>query len=170
MSKAASIKLILFDVDGVLTDGRIIIDDNGFETKQFHVRDGFAIHAAMRFGLNVGIITGRMSRCLNLRMQELGVTLVHQGTKDKAVAFETLCQQAGVLPEDAAYMGDDLVDLPALLKCGYPMSVADGVEEVKQAAAFVTTAPGGHAAAREAIEHILKAQHKWASVVEQYGI
>lgn len=170
MSKAAAIKLIVFDVDGVLTDGSIIIDDNGFETKHFHVRDGFAIRAAMRFGLQVGIITGRMSRCVNLRMQELGITLLHQGAKDKAVALETLCQQANIMPEEAAYMGDDLIDLPALLKCGYPMAVADAVEEVKQVAAFITTASGGRAAAREAIEHIMKSQNLWLNVVEQYGI
>jgi 3-deoxy-D-manno-octulosonate 8-phosphate phosphatase (KDO 8-P phosphatase) len=118
----------------------------------------------------VGVISGRASRTVTLRMADLGVDLVMQGCGNKAVAFETLCQRAGVLPEQAAFVGDDLIDLPAMLRCGYPMAVANAVEQVRAAAAYVTTAPGGHAAAREAIEHVLLAQGLWDQVVEQYGM
>ena len=164
------IKLIVFDVDGVLTDGSIMIDGTGGEYKRFHTRDGFAIRAAMSVGLKIGVISGRASRAVTARMGELGVDLLMQGVKNKSVAFETLCQQAEVLPEDAAYVGDDLIDLPAMLRCGYPMAVGDAPEEVKAAAKYVTTITGGRGAAREAIEHILKAQDQWDDVVDQYGI
>jgi 3-deoxy-D-manno-octulosonate 8-phosphate phosphatase (KDO 8-P phosphatase) len=164
------IKLIIFDVDGVLTDGSIIVDSEGRELKRFHVRDGFAIKAAMGVGLKVDVISGRASRTVTLRMADLGVDLLMQGCGNKAVAFETLCQQADVLPEQAAFVGDDLIDLPAMLRCGYPMAVANAVEQVRAAAAYVTTAPGGHAAAREAIEHVLLAQGLWDQVVERYGM
>lgn len=165
-----NIKLIVFDVDGVLTDGGIYIDDRGVETKRFHVRDGFAIRAAMSVGLQIGILTGRSTPAVTLRMAELGVNLVIQGAHDKATAFETLCQQAGVLPEDVAYVGDDLIDLPAMLRCGYPIAVADAVEDVRSEAHYVTSCNGGCGAGRDAIEHILRAQGRWDEVVERYGV
>ncbi len=164
------IKLIVLDVDGVLTDGSILINDDGIETKRFHVRDGFAIKAAMSLGIKVGVITGRTTRAVNLRMTELGVDLVMQGIADKGQAFESLCAMAGVLPEDAAFVGDDLVDLPAMLKCGYPLAVADAPEEVQGVANYITQAKGGHAAVREAIEHLLRREDRWDEIVEQYGI
>ena len=164
------IRLIIFDVDGVLTDGSIIISDSGVESKRFHARDGLAIKAAMASGLKVGILTPRASRALTLRMAEIGVDLVVQRAANKVIGLETLCQRAGVMPEDAAYVGDDLVDLPAMLRCAYPIAVADAVDEVKAEARYVTSVRGGHGAAREAIEHILKAQNKWDEVVERYGI
>lgn len=170
MPDPGRIKLIVFDVDGVLTDGSIIVDSEGRELKRFHVRDGFAIKAAMGVGLKVGVISGRASRTVTLRMADLGVDLVMQGCAGKAAAFETLCQRADVLPEQAAFVGDDLIDLPAMLRCGYPMAVANAVEQVRSAAAYVTAAPGGHAAAREAIEHVLTAQGLWDQVVERYGM
>lgn len=169
MIKPESIQLLVFDVDGVLTDGSIFLDDDGKETKRFHVRDGFAIKAAMSLGLKVGILTGRSSRVVTHRMMELGVHLVIQGAPDKAIGFETLCQLAAVDPTNAAYLGDDLIDLPAMLRSGYPMAVADAVTEVRGEARFVTSTPGGRAAAREAIEHILKAQGRWDEVVERYA-
>jgi 3-deoxy-D-manno-octulosonate 8-phosphate phosphatase (KDO 8-P phosphatase) len=166
----SNIALIIFDVDGVLTDGSIIVDDHGIESKRFHVRDGFAIKAAARVGLKVGVITGRSSRVVTLRMGELGVDLFVQGAKDKGAAFEQLCDRSGVEAGHAAYMGDDLIDLPAMMRCGLPLAVADAVPEVKQIARHTTHAAGGHGAAREAIEYILKAQHKWAKVVEMYAM
>ena len=169
-AELAAIKLIIFDVDGVLTDGQIVIDARGVESKHFHVRDGFAIKAAMAMGLRVGILSGRTSRATALRVEELGVDLCLQGAADKAVGIETLCQKAGVLPEEAAYVGDDLIDLPALMRCGYPIAVADAVSQVRAAARYVTEAPGGRAAAREAIEHILSAQGRWDEVIERFGV
>ena len=170
MSHLKSIKLIAFDVDGVLTDGSIVLDDHGVESKRFHVRDGFAIRSAMSVGLKVAVLTGRSAPCVNLRMAELRVDLLIQACSDKAVGFETLCQQAGVLPEEAAYVGDDLIDLPAMVRCGYPMAVADAAAEVRGVAKYVTHAKGGQAAAREAIEHVLKGQDRWDQLLERYGI
>jgi len=170
MPGVVNIKLIVFDVDGVLTDGGIYLDDRGIELKRFHVRDGFAIRTAMSQGLKVAVLTGRSAPVVTLRMAELGVNLVVQGAHDKMVGLETLCQMAGILPEQAAYVGDDLIDLPAMLRCGYPMAVADAVEEVRAEAQYVTRSAGGHAAARDAIEHILKSQGRWADVLEDYGI
>jgi YrbI family 3-deoxy-D-manno-octulosonate 8-phosphate phosphatase len=165
-----AIKLIVLDVDGVLTDGQIVIDDRGGECKHFHVRDGLALRAAMAVGLRVGVLSARTSRATAIRMEELGVELCLQGCGHKAVGLETLCQRAGVLPEESAYVGDDLVDLPALVRCGYPIAVADAVREVRAVAHHVTAARGGHAAAREAIEHILTAQGRWDEVVERFGV
>jgi 3-deoxy-D-manno-octulosonate 8-phosphate phosphatase (KDO 8-P phosphatase) len=170
MSSPADIKLIVFDVDGVLTDGGIYVDDRGTESKRFHVRDGFAIRAAMSLGLRIGVLTGRSTPAVALRMAELGVNLLIQGAHDKATAFETLCQQAGVETLEAAYVGDDLIDLPAMLRCGYPIAVADAVEDVRAEARYVTTYSGGAGAGREAIEHILRAQGRWDEVVERYGV
>ncbi len=164
------IRLIAFDVDGVLTDGRIIVDDNGVETKHFNARDGFAMSVAGRMGMRIGIVTGRTGRAVTLRMNELGVGPVLQGVRDKAVGLETLCQQADVMPEQCAYVGDDLIDLPALLRCGYPVAVADAVEEVKAEARYVTAARGGHGAAREVIEHVFKAQDRWDELLERFGV
>ena len=170
MSSPTDIKLIVFDVDGVLTDGGIYMDDRGTELKRFHVRDGFAIKAAMSLGLRIGVLTGRSTPTVALRMAELGVTLVIQAAHEKGTALETMCQQAGVQPDEVAYLGDDLIDLPAMLRCGYPMAVADAVEEVRAVARYVTACNGGDAAGREAIEHVLKEQGRWDEVVERYGV
>ncbi|MCC6581254.1 MAG: HAD-IIIA family hydrolase [Phycisphaeraceae bacterium] len=169
MPHTPSIKMIVFDVDGVLTDGGIIVSDHGVESKRFHVRDGFAIKAAMKVGMQVGVITGRSTMAVTLRMTDLGVRHVLQGCGDKLVGLERLCQNAGVLPEETAYVGDDLIDLPALLRCGYPIAVKDAVEEVRAGVRYVTSVPGGYGAAREAIEHVLKLLGKWDQIVDQYA-
>lgn len=170
MPSPSSTKLLIFDVDGVLTDGSIIVDDMGRESKRFYVRDGFAIKAAMTLGLKIGVITGRSSRSVSLRMTELGIEHYLFGITDKLIALETLCQQAGVLPEHAAYVGDDLIDIPAMQRCGYSIAVADAAEEARAVAKFVTQANGGRGAAREAIEHVLKAQNRWEELLEKYGV
>lgn len=170
MPDPRDIKFIIFDVDGVLTDGSIILNDRGEESKAFYVRDGFAIRAALSVGLRVGVLTGRSSRAVSLRMREMGVELLLQGLRDKVVGLETLCQRAGVLPEEAAYVGDDLIDLPAMLRCGYRIAVADAAEEVKAEAHFITARGGGRGAARDAIEHVLKFQGRWEEVLEQLGL
>lgn len=166
----AAIKLLVLDVDGTLTDGGLYFDSAGGEMKKFHVRDGLAITAAMACGLKVGVISARQSPIVERRMAELGVTLLMQGQRDKKIAFETLCQQAGVLPEEAAYMGDDLLDLPAMVMCGYAIAVADAAAEVRYAAHHTTQLPGGRAAVREAIEHLLRQQGRWDAVVDRYAI
>jgi 3-deoxy-D-manno-octulosonate 8-phosphate phosphatase (KDO 8-P phosphatase) len=169
MPDPSCIRMLVFDVDGVLTDGAIIINDRGLESKRFHVRDGFAMRAAMKLGIKVGIITGRSSRVVALRAAELGIDLCLQGISDKKQALEDLCKRAGVLPENAAYMGDDLIDLSAMLRCGYPMTVADAPAEVREVAKYVTKVAGGRGAAREAIEHVLKGQNRWDELVEKYA-
>lgn len=170
MSDVRRVRLIVFDVDGVLTDGGIIVDDRGIESKRFHVRDGLGIRAAMKLGLKVGIISGRSTRAVNLRATELGIDLLMQGVADKAVGLETICDSGQFEADEVAYLGDDLIDLPAMLRCGYPMAVADAVDEVRAVAKYVTKAPGGHAAARDAIEHIIKAQGRWDELLEAYNV
>ncbi len=170
MAEPTAIKLIVFDVDGVLTDGAIHLDDRGVETKRFHVRDGFAIRAAMRHGIKVGVLTGRSSQCVSLRLTELGVDLLVQGSKNKAIGLEIMCQKAGVDPGEIAYVGDDIPDLPAMLRCGYRVAVNDAAAEVRAVADHITHAAGGQGAARDAIEHILKAQDKWEDVLEEFGV
>lgn len=170
MCEPASVRMLVFDVDGVLTDGSILLNDHGIESKRFHVRDGFAIRAAMSVGMKIGVLTGRKSRVVALRMAELGVDLLMQGVHEKAAGFETLCRLAAVSPHETAYVGDDLVDLPAMRRSGFPMAVLDAAAEVREAARFVTKVPGGCAAARDAIEYILRAQHRWEEVVEKYAV
>lgn len=162
--------MIVFDVDGVLTDGSIVVDDTGIESKRFHVRDGLAIASALKLGLKVGVLSGRSTRAVTLRMTELKIPYIIQGCSNKAQGIEDICKRAGVSLEETAYVGDDLIDLPALVRVGFPATVADAVDEVKAEAALVTLAPGGRGAAREIIEHILKAQGKWDKLVESYGI
>jgi 3-deoxy-D-manno-octulosonate 8-phosphate phosphatase (KDO 8-P phosphatase) len=164
-----SIRLLVLDVDGVLTDGGIRIDDRGVETKRFSVRDGFAIAAARHAGIAVAVATGRSSPLVNLRMAELGVEPVLQGVRDKRAAVERIGGIVGVEPAGTACMGDDLVDLPALGYAGVAICPADAVAEVRERADLVTEACGGHGAVREAIEKIMKAQGTWDAVVERYG-
>lgn len=163
------VRLIVLDVDGVLTDGSLYIDDRGIETKRFYVRDGLAIRAAMAQSIQVAVLTARSSRAVALRIAELQIPLFVQAAKDKRIGFETILQQARVEATEAAYLGDDLLDLPAMVRCGYKMAVADAADEVLQAADYVSTKRGGRGAVRQAIEHILKAQGKWDAVLEAFA-
>ncbi len=158
---AASVELLCLDVDGVMTDGTINIDDNGVETKRFHVRDGTGIKVWTRLGYHVALITGRRGRALPHRAKELGITRVIQGSRDKAADLQEVLAELKLPAERAAILADDLPDLPMMRKAGYAMAVADAVDDVRHAAAFVTTRPGGHGAVREAIEHLLKARDRW---------
>jgi 3-deoxy-D-manno-octulosonate 8-phosphate phosphatase (KDO 8-P phosphatase) len=164
------IRLLVFDVDGVLTDGGIYIDDHGIESKRFHVRDGLAMKLAMSMGYQIGVITGRSRRGVTLRMRELGIELYMSGVHDKAAALKAMCSRAGVGVEHAAFVGDDLIDVPAMRVCGYAIAVADAVQEARQSAKYVTLAPGGHAAAREAIEHVIKGQGRWPEALKEMGL
>jgi len=170
MSNVDSIRLLILDCDGVLTDGSIFVDDLGHEIKRFHVRDGFAIKAAMSVGLEVAVCTGRSVPSVNLRLTELGVQHVLQGAKDKLVGLETICQRTGLDLTQAAYMGDDLPDIPAMAACGYGIAVADAAAEVVEVACYQTESPGGCGAVREAIEHVLRAQNKWDEIVDRYVV
>ena len=166
----ADIKLLLLDVDGVLTDGSIWLDDEGRQMKRFHVRDGAGIRAWQRCGLQVGILTARSSRAVTYRMQELGVTLISQGASDKQQGFEDICSRVGLTADQVAYVGDDLMDLPVLCRVGYPIAVADAANEVRQVAKYVCNRRGGSGAVREVIEHLLKTMERWDEVLDAYGL
>ena len=160
--KAARIKLLLLDVDGVLTDGRIIIDDRGVETKQFHVRDGQGIVLLKRAGIEIGFMTGRSSAVVRHRARDLGVELVYQGVANKLACYAKIKRARGLKDEQIAYVGDDLIDLPVLLRVGLALSVADGWPGLSTAVDYITSAPGGQGAVREVAELLLKAQGRWA--------
>lgn len=163
------IQLIVFDVDGVLTDGSIIYDNSGNEFKRFNIRDGFGIRAARFSGIRVGVLTARSSEVVRRRMEELKIDHYFHGCKNKAEGITAIAERARVSLEQTAFMGDDILDLPALKKVGYPMAVADAAIEVLEAAKWVSEAKGGHGAAREAVEHILRTQGKWDAVLSEFG-
>ena len=161
LKKAAKIKLLLLDVDGVLTDGRIIIDDRGVETKHFHVRDGQGISLLMRSGVEVGFITGRSSKAVRHRARDLGVKLVYQGASNKLVCYGRIKRHTRLDDDNIAYMGDDMIDLPILAQVGLAITVADSWVELGKVVDFTTVARGGRGAVREVAELLLKAQGKW---------
>ncbi len=162
------IQLILSDVDGVMTDGGIIFDNQGIETKRFHVRDGLGIRLWQRAGGRFGIITARNSHIVKLRATELGIDIVRQGFSDKLPAAKEVIVDAGLSLDAVCYIGDDLTDLPVLRNVGLAVAVADAAGEVRERAGFVTRTVGGHGAVRETIETILKAQRRWDDVIRKY--
>ena len=166
--RASHIKLLLMDCDGVLTDGRLWLTDDGDEQKSFNTHDGLGLSLLHRAGLKSGIITGRSSRAVARRAQELGVEFVIQGNPDKTAAFEQLLQQAGVDENEVAFVGDDLPDIPIMNRAELAVAVADAVEETRSVAHYVTRAKGGRGAVREVIEIILKSQRRWQDLVEDY--
>jgi YrbI family 3-deoxy-D-manno-octulosonate 8-phosphate phosphatase len=166
--KLKKIHLLLFDVDGVLTDGRITFGSGDLEIKSFHVRDGHGIKIAMRSGLEVALVTGRTSEAVGKRARDLEISRVYQGIWDKKPVLAELLESLDLQPEEVAVIGDDVVDIPLLRRVGVGFSVADAPEEVRLAADYVTTRRGGRGAAREMIEVILKAQGKWNSALARY--
>ena len=164
----AKIRLLLLDVDGVMTDGRIIYDDLGGETKAFDVKDGHGIKLLQRAGIRVGIITGRQSTVVDRRAQELGIDLVYQGAKDKLVPFREVLLKTGLTADQVAYVGDDLPDLPVMRRVGFAVTVADAIEEVKPHVHYVTKHPGGRGAVREICDLLLKESGRWENVTSRY--
>ena len=162
------LQLLFFDVDGVLTDGAITYHENGSESKNFHTQDGLGLRAAMQAGVKVVIVTARTSQLVERRMTQLGVDKLVQGCKDKASRVAELAAEFGVPLTACGYLGDDLVDLAAMERVGYPMAVADAAPELREMAAYVCSRCGGRGAAREAVEHVLKVQGKWDAVVASY--
>jgi 3-deoxy-D-manno-octulosonate 8-phosphate phosphatase (KDO 8-P phosphatase) len=162
------IDLLVLDVDGVMTDGKIILTPAGEEVKEFHVRDGAGMKYWMRVGKKLAIITGRSSPAVDLRAQDLGVHACHTGALNKLPAFEAVLAELGVPEARTAVIGDDLPELPMMLRCGLPIAVADAVTEVRQAARYVTACPGGRGAVREAIEWILRGAGLWDKVLGRY--
>ncbi|MDF1526195.1 MAG: HAD hydrolase family protein [bacterium] len=165
---AKKIKLIVFDVDGVLTDGKISYTSSGEELKSFNVRDGHATKMAFRAGLTVAIITGRKSPMVQRRCEELGIELLFQGIKNKHLALDELMESTGFGASHIAYMGDDVVDLPVMMSVGLGCSPSDAAEEVRQRSDLVTGAPGGNGAARELIFFILQAKGLLEGLIARY--
>jgi 3-deoxy-D-manno-octulosonate 8-phosphate phosphatase (KDO 8-P phosphatase) len=166
--RLSRIRLLLLDVDGVMTDGRIIFDDRGGEIKAFDVKDGHGIKLLQRAGIRVGIITGRQSPVVERRAAELGIDLVYQGAKDKLVPFKDILQRTGLDVEAVAYVGDDIVDLPVLRRVGFAATVADGHEDVKPQVHYVTRHGGGRGAVREICDLLLKGSGRWENVTARY--
>lgn len=166
--KASKIKLVIFDVDGVLTDRKLYLGDNGCEYKAFNTHDGFGLKMLMRSGIETGIISARHSPAVDQRMSELGISHVYQGQPNKIEAFEHLLQKLSLTAEQAAFVGDDIPDLPIIRRAGLGIAVADAMPFVIQHANWTTQARGGEGAAREVCELILKAQNCLNSIYEHY--
>jgi 3-deoxy-D-manno-octulosonate 8-phosphate phosphatase (KDO 8-P phosphatase) len=166
--KAARVRLFLTDVDGVLTDGGIVFDGNGMESKRFHVRDGHGIKMLQRGGVEVGIISGRSSDPVAVRARELGVRILRQGTLDKMAALREILSETGFLPGECSYVGDDIVDLPILRAVGFSAAPSDAEPYVLAAVDYVASRSGGMGAVREVIEFLLRANGLWESVTSRY--
>ncbi|MFQ5585991.1 MAG: KdsC family phosphatase [Thermodesulfobacteriota bacterium] len=166
--KAGKIRILALDVDGVMTDGKIVYDDDRRQLKFFDVKDGHGIKLLMRGGVDVAIITSRESRVVLHRARDLGIELVYQKALKKVDAFEELMRVKGVAAEEVAYVGDDLIDLPVFRRAGLSVAVADAVREVREQADYVTERRGGNGAVREICELILRLQGRWEEVTARY--
>lgn len=166
--RARGIELILSDVDGVLTDGGIVYDNQGIETKRFHVRDGLGIRLWKRAGFRFGILTARTSHIVKLRSTELDLDVVRQGFDDKLPVAREIMAQFQLAADQVCFIGDDLSDLPVLRHVGLAVAVADAADEVRAAAHLVTERLGGQGAVREGIEMILKAKNRWNDLIRKY--
>jgi 3-deoxy-D-manno-octulosonate 8-phosphate phosphatase (KDO 8-P phosphatase) len=162
------VKLLVLDVDGVLTDGRIIYTDSGEQIKQFSSRDGLGLRLLMDNGILVGIITGRISGALTHRCRNLGIDLIFDGIFNKAEALDRMARKTGIDPSAMAFMGDDLIDLPAMARAGVAIAVADAADEVKARADIITRASGGKGAVREICDAILKAAGLWDNALKPF--
>ncbi len=159
------IKFMIFDADGVLTDGRIYFNDRGEELKVFSVKDGSGVTYWHRAGFKSAIISGRNSRVIEHRARELGIEDVHQGAQYKLGVYENVIEKHKLEDKDVCYIGDDLIDLPVLKRVGFSVAVKDSPEEVLSVVDYVTDAPGGGGAVREVVEKVLKSQGKWESII-----
>ena len=166
-ARARRIRLLLFDVDGVLTDGVVVMHADGSESKGFHIKDGAAIVWAQRAGVQVGLLSARSSGATTHRAAQLAVRIVQQGVTSKASAFDQILRTSGLSEDAVAYMGDDLLDLPVLRRAGFSAAPSDAAPEVREAVHWVSTAAGGRGAARELIELVLRAQDRWDAVVAE---
>jgi 3-deoxy-D-manno-octulosonate 8-phosphate phosphatase (KDO 8-P phosphatase) len=166
--RASAIRMILFDVDGVLTDGRVVINSDGSESKTFFIRDGIAMVWAQRAGIKVGFLSARLSPTTPHRAAQLGITLVYHGVSSKLATYERILADHHLTDADVAYMGDDVVDLAVLARVGLATAPADCVEEVRSRVHLVTDAGAGAGAARELVERVLRVQGLWQGVIDSY--
>jgi 3-deoxy-D-manno-octulosonate 8-phosphate phosphatase (KDO 8-P phosphatase) len=165
---ASQIRLVLFDVDGVLTDGRLFFSDSGDEGKSFHARDGLGINLLQQSGVAVGIITARQSRLVEHRARDLNIKHLYQGRKEKFPAYKELCDDLGLSPSEVAFVGDDVVDLPIMLDVGLAVTVPEGHKLVKKHSHWTTPNQGGSGAARDVCELIMYSQDTYSKMMEQF--
>jgi len=168
LERARKVRIVLFDSDGVLTDGRIVVTGDGGEARCFDVKDGHGIRMGREAGLVLGVVSGRHSLALERRAAELGLDELHQGVTDKLGRLREILARRELTGEAACFVGDDLIDLPAMRACGLAAAPADAVPEVRQAAQFVTSRDGGRGAVREVIDLLLRASGDWERVVARY--
>jgi len=168
LARAAKTELVIFDVDGVLTDGRLYVTDAGEEIKAFHSRDGHGMKMLQSSGVKIGIITGRTSNIVTHRMNELGIEHVFQGQKDKLPAFDQLLSELSLTPEQVAYVGDDVVDLPVMRRAGFAVAVQDAHDLVKKHAHWQTPNCGGRGAARDVCELLMEARGTLDEIMSGY--
>ncbi len=168
LTKLKKIKLLLLDVDGVLTDGKIIMDSDGREMKNFNVRDGHGLVMLQRHGIAAGILTGRTSTVVEHRARELKITEVYQGALNKKEVFQIILEKNHLIPEQVAFVGDDIVDIPVLRSVGFSVAVADALDLVKRSVDYITVNCGGAGAVREVCEMLLQAQGYWPEVARRY--
>jgi 3-deoxy-D-manno-octulosonate 8-phosphate phosphatase (KDO 8-P phosphatase) len=168
LAKAQKIKLLILDVDGVLTDGRLFFDLEGIEYKGFHVRDGLGIKLLQKIGVEVAVISGRSSKMVSLRMKSLGLEHIYLGYENKITAFEQILEKIDIEPEQIAHVGDDLPDLPIMQRAGFAIAVNDAHFAVKQKADWSTDLPGGYGAVREVCDFIIHAQGRFDDILSFY--
>lgn len=168
IEKMKTIRLLVLDVDGVMTDGKIIMNDMGREIKNFDVKDGHGIKILMRCGIDVILLTGRRSAVVEHRAKDIGIEEVYQGIYNKLEKFEEILQNKSFNYENIAFVGDDIVDIPLLKRVGFSVAVADATEDVKKCVDYITKKAGGDGAVREVCELILQAQGKWIDVAKRY--
>ena len=168
IEKMKTIRLLVLDVDGVMTDGKIIMNDMGREIKNFDVKDGHGIKILMRCGIDVILLTGRRSAVVEHRAKDIGIEEVYQGIFNKLEKFEEILQNKSFNYENIAFVGDDIVDIPLLKRVGFSVAVADAAEDVKKCVDYITKKAGGDGAVREVCELILQAQGKWVDVAKRY--
>jgi 3-deoxy-D-manno-octulosonate 8-phosphate phosphatase (KDO 8-P phosphatase) len=165
---ARGLRLLLFDVDGVLTDGRILLHADGTESKQYHIRDGTGLVLARRSGLLTGLLSARTSASTLERARQLSIPIVRQGAANKLTAYEEILAEHGLADHEVAFMGDDVQDLPVLVRVGLPCAPADAVPEVRARVRWISSLAGGAGAVRELIELVLRAQGRWDALVSPY--
>ena len=168
LARARRVRMVIFDVDGVLTDGRLWYGPGGEELKAFHAFDGHGVHLLRMAGLDTAILSGRESQAVEERAKELGIKHVVQGASNKLAAFQQMMRRLKLKQATVAYMGDDVVDLPVLTRCGFACAPREAPEDVRRRVHYIASAPAGHGAAREVCECILEAQGKLAKVMQRY--
>ena len=168
VKKIEDIRMLIMDLDGVFTDGTVMMHSDGSEAKRYSIQDGHAIKMWQRAGLSCAIISGRASKATTVRTEQLGIEYVFQGCLNKLPVFEQLLEDTGLKPEQVIYMGDDLMDMPVVKRAGFGVAVGNAVDELKEVADYITTKTGGDGAVREVIEIVLKSTGKWDDLMQRY--